>query len=60
MRQDWFSRLYENEIKTLKNKIKVLNVELDNEKSEISEARKRDYRIYKSCLFTAYNNVCCR
>lgn len=56
MRQDWFSRLYENEIKTLKNKIKVLNVELDNEKSEISEARKRDYRIYKSCLFTAYNN----
>lgn len=56
MRQDWISRLYENEIKTLKNKIKVLNVELDNEKSEISEARKRDYRIYKSCLFTAYNN----
>lgn len=56
MKQDWFSRLYENEIKNLKNKIKLLNIELDNEKSEISETRKRDYQIYKSCLFTAYNN----
>jgi hypothetical protein len=56
MRQDWFSRLYENETKNLKNKIKTLNLELENDKSEISDARKRDYRIYKSCLHTAYNN----
>jgi ribosomal protein S15P/S13E len=56
MKQDWFSRLYETEIKNLKVKIKNLNNELENDKSELSESRKRDYRIYKSCLFTAYNN----
>jgi hypothetical protein len=56
MRQDWFSRLYENEIKQLKSKIKVLNADFENDKSELSETRKRDYRIYKSCLFTAYYN----
>jgi hypothetical protein len=56
MKQDWFSRLYETEIKNLKVKIKNLNNELENDKSELSESRKRDYRIYKCCLFTAYNN----
>lgn len=56
MRQDWFSRLYDNEIKALKSKIKVLNTELINDKSEIGAARLRDYKIYKACLSTAYNN----
>jgi len=56
MKQDWFSRLYDDEIKKLKSKIKNLNAEFENEKSELSEQRKRDYRIYKSCLATAYNN----
>jgi hypothetical protein len=56
MKQDWFSRLYENEIKSLKNKIKFLNIELETDKSELSSSRKRDYRIYKACLWTAYNN----
>jgi hypothetical protein len=56
IKQDWFSRLYEKEIKNLENKIKVLNSELTREKSELSESRKRDYRIYKACLSTAYHN----
>jgi hypothetical protein len=56
MKQDWFSRLYELEIKNLKSKIKTLNTELENDKSELSDSRKRDYRIYKACLSTAYNN----
>lgn len=56
MRQDWFSRLYEIEIKNLKAKIKELNEDLENEKSELSESRKRDYKIYKACLSTAYSN----
>jgi len=56
VKQDWFSRLYENEIKKLKAKIKVLNIEFENEKSELSIERKRDYKIYKSCLSIAYNN----
>jgi len=56
MKQDWFSRLYESEIKKLKVRIKELNSDLENGKSELDEARKRDYKIYKSCLSTAYNN----
>lgn len=56
LKKDWFSRLYEKEIKSIKDKIKSLNNEIESEKSEISPDRKRDYRIYKSCLYTAYNN----
>ncbi|NEN22302.1 hypothetical protein G3O08_02135 [Cryomorpha ignava] len=56
MRQDWFSRLYDTEIKNLKGKIKTLTAELENEKSELSESKKRDYRVYKACLSTAYTN----
>ncbi|MDO9039630.1 MAG: hypothetical protein Q7U59_14915 [Lutibacter sp.] len=56
IKQDWFSRLYENEIKNLNTKIKSLNSDFENEKSELSAERKRDYRIYKSCLATAYKN----
>lgn len=56
MKQDWFSRLYENEIANLRNKVKELNTDLESEKSEVSHERKRDYNIYKKCLETAYYN----
>lgn len=56
MKQDWFSRLYELELKQIKNKIKSLDTDFENNKSELSQTRKRDYKIYRSCLFTAYNN----
>ena len=56
MKQDWFSRLYETEIKNLKLSIKGLNNDFENEKSDLSIIRKRDYKIYKSCLQTAYQN----
>lgn len=56
MKQDWLSRLYEIELENLKSKIKILNSDLESEKSEMTFERKRDYKIYKSCLFTAYNN----
>jgi len=56
MKQDWFSRLYDNELKSLKAKITELKNEIANEKSEISLERKRDYRIYEECLKTAYGN----
>lgn len=56
MKQDWFSRLYESEIKHIKGRIKSLNSDFENSKSELSVSRKRDYRIYKSCLYTAYHN----
>ncbi|WP_367278047.1 hypothetical protein [Flavobacterium sp.] len=47
MKQDWLSRLYEIELKNLKSKIKTLNSDLENEKSEMTFERKRDYKIYK-------------
>lgn len=56
MKQDWFSRLYENEIKHIKGRIKSLNADFKNDKSELSAVRKRDYKIYKACLHTAYHN----
>ncbi|MDG4716389.1 hypothetical protein [Winogradskyella marincola] len=56
MKRDWFSRLYDKEIKHLKGRIKVLESDFKNEKSELSESRKRDYKIYKACLHTAYKN----
>ena len=56
MKQDWFSRLYEIEIKQIKNRVKSLSYDSENDKTELSEARKRDYTIYKSCLNTAYFN----
>ncbi len=56
MKQDWFSRLYETELKSLKKKIKALQVSIKNEKSELTETRKRDYKIYHSCVKTAYTN----
>ena len=56
MRQDWFSRLYEAEIKVLNSKIKALSDDFKNEKSDLSAERKRDYRIYQACLSTAFFN----
>jgi hypothetical protein len=56
IKQDWFSRLYETETKHLKLRIKALNDDFENDKSELSSARKRDYKIYKSRLHTAYHN----
>ena len=56
MKQDWFSRLYDNEIKNIKGRIKALNADFENDKSELSATRKRDYKIYKACLHTAYHN----
>ena len=56
MSQVHLSKLYDIEIKNLKSSIKILNSDLENEKSEMTVERKRDYKIYKSCLFNAYNN----
>jgi hypothetical protein len=56
MSREWFNKLYENEVRTLQNKVKEFEVELQSEKSEISERRKRDYKIYRECLEVAYHN----
>ncbi len=56
MKQDWFARLYEIELKNINKKIKELEHLFKDNKSDISEQRKRDYRIYKKCIETAYYN----
>ncbi|MFA7124023.1 MAG: hypothetical protein WC212_08290, partial [Candidatus Delongbacteria bacterium] len=56
MQLDWFSRLYETELKFLKDKIEDFRKKFDDEKSDIEESRRRDYRIYWECLKTAYEN----
>jgi hypothetical protein len=53
---DWFARLYENEIKSLNKKSKEFAKNLESENSELSQIRIRDYKIYKTCLETAYTN----
>lgn len=56
MKQDWFARLYEKELSNFEKKIKSFRKSLEEEKSEINDQRKRDYKIYKACLNTAYQN----
>jgi hypothetical protein len=56
IKEDWFTNLYDKEIKSLKRKTNDLIKELENENSDISDSRKRDYLIYKSCVNTAYFN----
>ncbi|MCK9492131.1 MAG: hypothetical protein M0Q24_08565 [Sulfurimonas sp.] len=56
MKYDWFSKLYEKEIKQHKDSVKSLENELSNNLSELSEERIKDYKIYKACLQTAYHN----
>lgn len=56
LKEDWFAKLYEKEVKSIKQKSKALKQQLDSEKSEIEDDRKRDYLIYKACVETAYFN----
>ncbi len=56
MRQDWFARLYENQIKNIDKKQAAFQKSFESENSEIDEQRKRDYKTYRACLRTAYYN----
>jgi uncharacterized protein YqfB (UPF0267 family) len=56
MKNDWFSRLYETELKALKKKVKELQKSIEEGSSDVDEERLRDYKIYKACLSTAYSN----
>ncbi|PHR58211.1 MAG: hypothetical protein COA44_04295 [Arcobacter sp.] len=56
MKYEWFSKLYEKELKELKQSIKSFDNDMNSDKTEINTERKRDYTIYKACLHTAYNN----
>ncbi len=56
MKQDWFARLYEKEIKDLEKKLKTFEKEINSDNTEIEPQRLRDYKIYTACLKTAHEN----
>lgn len=56
MRQDWFARLYENQIRNISKKQAAFQKSFENENLEIDKQRKRDYKTYFACLRTAYYN----
>ena len=56
MSRDWFNKLYEEEIKSLKLKIQEFQVDNESDESSIDLTRIRDYKIYKTCVQTAYAN----
>lgn len=56
MTRDWFNKLYEEEIKSLKLKIQEFQEETESEKPSIDLFRIRDYKIYRNCVKTAYSN----
>ncbi|WP_373073406.1 hypothetical protein [Sulfurimonas sp.] len=56
MRYDWLSKLYDQEIKSHKQSISNLQKQIENDSSDLDENRKRDYKIYKSCVQSAYEN----
>lgn len=52
MSREWMLKLYEKEVKQIKQKIK----KFPGDPKEIDESRIRDYQIYKSCVEVAYTN----
>ncbi|MCC5916472.1 MAG: hypothetical protein JJU02_04000 [Cryomorphaceae bacterium] len=57
IKADWFSRLYEDKIIQLKDKISIFKKRMEGEiNSDEDIDRIRDYRIYKNCLHTAFYN----
>lgn len=57
MKADWFARLYELKVAQIRQRIKAFQLVIDGEgDSDIDDSRIRDYRIYRSCVATAYTN----
>lgn len=56
MRLDWFTKLYEEEIKKQKAAIEVFKEDVNADKPSINELRIRDYNTFATCLRVAYFN----
>ena len=56
MKRDWFAKLYQDEVKGINKNIKELKHQLTNPKSEISDSKKRDYKIYQTCIQAALDS----
>lgn len=56
MSRDWFNKLYDKQLSDLNKKNEHFKKSLENDGLKINEERRRDYKIYQSCLKTAYFN----
>lgn len=56
MRLDWFSKLYEEEVKKQKKAIDAFKADVTAEKPSMDPSRVRDYKVFAACLKTAYFN----
>lgn len=56
LRQDGLNLLYEKELNKIKRRTQNIKTQIEAEKSDIEDIRKRDYNIYKACVETAYTN----
>jgi len=56
MSREWFNKLYNQAVASLKSNIKTMLSQIEKEKGDLSPQRKRDYTIYRDCVRTAYEN----
>ncbi len=56
MTRDWFINLYTNEISNLKKRLKSFTGQLESDKKDFDDSRKRDYNIFRECVRTSYEN----
>jgi hypothetical protein len=54
--REWFNKLYDKELKLLKDSLKEFKEAIDGKKSDIDLSRLRDYRVYSACIKIAYIN----
>ena len=56
MRLDWFSKLYDEQIKKQKKAIEAFKADVTAEKPSMDPLRVRDYKTFAACLRKAYYN----
>ena len=56
MRLDWFSKLYDEQIKKQKKAIEAFKANVTSEKPSMDPSRVRDYKTFAACLRKAYFN----
>ena len=56
MTREWFRNLYTNEISNLEKHLKSFTDQLESDKKDFDDSRKRDYNIFRECVRTAYEN----
>lgn len=56
MRLDWFTKLYEEEVRKQHKAIETFKADVNADKPTLEESRIRDYKTYAACLKTAYCN----